>query len=53
MEETHQSLFPSIQKYLYLKARGEMDMEDYDTSYHYIDSSFIVAALFLEMEAIE
>lgn len=30
-----------------------MDMEDYDTSYHYINSSFIVAALFLEMEAIE
>lgn len=30
-----------------------MDMEDYDTTHRYIDPFFIVAALFLEVKAIE
>lgn len=30
-----------------------MDTEDYDICHHYINPSFIVAALFLEMEVVE
>lgn len=53
MEETHQTVLPSIQAHLRLKAIGVTGMEDYDTSHCYIDSFFIVAALFLEIGAIE
>lgn len=53
LKETNQTLLPSTQAYLQLKAMEVMDVEDYDTSHCYIYSSFIVAALFLEMEAIE
>lgn len=36
-----------------VKGHGETDMEDHDTSHHYMCSFHIVAALFLVMEAIK
>lgn len=53
LEEIPESLLPSTQTYLQLKAMGRTDMEDHDTSHHYMYSFHIAAALFPVMEAIK
>lgn len=53
LEEIPESLLPSTHTYLQLKAMGRIEMEDHDTSHHYMYSLHIAAALLLVMEAIK